>query len=110
MNRVLQILLLLKVSSSSDSSSRSSASDEVDNLSFDNSFCASLRFCPSVERQVEVKEIFDCNQSEIKEEDTTCKDEQFNAEWNRNDKTASTIHLSSDDLDSFDEELRRAEC
>lgn len=81
----------------------------MDNLSFDNSFCASLRFCPSVEkRDEEVNEIFACNQSTIKNE--PCDEETFHREWNRKDATVSTIQLSNDDLNSFDEEIRRAEC
>ena len=96
-------------SSSSGSSSQSSASDEMDNASFDNSFCASLRFCPSVERRdEEVNELFACNQSSINDEETD--EEAFNAEWMKGNKTASTIMLSSDDLSGFDEDLRRAEC
>lgn len=83
----------------------------MDNLSFDNSFCPSLRFCPSVERRdEEVNELFPCNQSIIKD-DEPCDEETFNSEWNKTDgNTASTIQLSNDDLNSFDDELRRAEC
>lgn len=83
-------------------------------MSFDNSFCPSLRFCPSVEkRDEEVNELFTCNQSIIIKDDEPCDEETFNSEWNKKDSTgatASTIQLSKDDLNSFDDELRRAEC
>jgi hypothetical protein len=87
----------------------------MDNMSFDNSFCASLQFCPSVlQRRDEVvaTELFACNQSTIKDDDQdTPGDETFDKEWNRKGMdTASTIQLSNDDLNSFDNELRRAEC
>ena len=80
-------------------------------MSFDNSFCASLRFCPSVEKHAEEEnELFACNQSRIKDEEPD--EEAFDAEWNReeNNITTSTAQLSNDDLNSFDDDLRRAEC
>lgn len=83
----------------------------MDGMSFDNSFCASLRFCPSVERRNEEEnELFACNQSNIKDDEAPNED-AFNVEWNRKENiTAVTIQLSDDDLKSFDDELRRAEC
>lgn len=83
----------------------SSNLDEMD-MSCDNSFSASILFCPSVDRRDDLgeNEVFVFDQSSIERE------EAFNAEWNPKRKACTSSKLSSADLDDFDCELRRAEC
>ena len=82
----------------------------MDNYLSDNSFIASLQFCPSiVKRSEEVTAIFSSDRNTIVD-DNNFDGETFNAEWNRKEVDGTRKMITNDDLKSFDNELRRAEC
>lgn len=93
----------------SDVCSQSSSDSGV--LTFDdNSFNASLEFCPSVVKErKDLCKIFECDESDIADiENATDSDGDNTYEYSPNRPGKS--QLTSEDLRNFDNDVRRAEC
>ncbi|KAL7531011.1 hypothetical protein ACHAXR_003806 [Thalassiosira sp. AJA248-18] len=88
----------------------SSESDAV--LTFDdNSFNASLVFCPSVEKeQKDLCSIFECDQSAIANMENETDSDGYETYEYSPIRHGAKAKLTDEDLHDFDNEMRRAEC
>lgn len=77
----------------------------------DNSFNASLVFCPSVEKeQKDLCAVFDCDESAIAADLENNTDSDGDDAYEYSPVQRAKGLLTNDDLRDFDTELRRAEC
>lgn len=82
-------------------------------MSCDDSFSASIVFCPSVDKHsLHVKEVFACAQGAVSDKVpvVSASEKVTEREDHKKSNNSSHTRLSKADLDNFDDELRRAEC